>query len=54
MEFVICILYLAFCFVIGGQATKRNRSSLGWFLLSLITTPIIAAVFLLLVGDNDD
>jgi hypothetical protein len=46
------ILNLVLCVVIGMWAGSKGRSSLGWFFISLITTPLIGAVALLIVGDK--
>lgn len=35
-------------FVIANAADQRGRSSFAWFLLSILTSPILAALFLLL------
>src|ERR1700733_10490480 len=35
-------------FVIGSAANQRGRSAVGWFLVSIFTTPLLAGVFLLL------
>ena len=46
----------AYCFfdiLIGFFAKKKGRSWLGWFLFSLFTTPVLAGVVLLLVGNKD-
>ncbi|NPD21431.1 hypothetical protein [Alterinioella nitratireducens] len=36
----------------AGMATKRGRSAFGWVVLSLIFSPILACLLLLLLGDN--
>jgi hypothetical protein len=36
----------------AGMATKRGRSAFGWVVLSLLFSPILACLLLLLLGDN--
>ena len=36
----------------AGMATKRGRSAFGWAVLSLLFSPILACLLLLLLGDN--
>jgi hypothetical protein len=42
------ILWFMLSFVIANAAGQRGRSAFAWFLFSLLTTPILAALFLLL------
>ena len=46
------ILNFIFSLLVGFWAGSRGRSSLGWFLLSLLTTPLIASIVLLIAGDR--
>ena len=44
----ILSLWFLLSFVIAAGADARGRSPFGWFLLSLIASPLLAALFLLL------
>lgn len=47
MEFVV--IGLVVCVMVGVAANARGRSGLGWFALSLLVTPLIAGLLLLLM-----
>ena len=36
----------------AGMATSRGRSAFGWVLVSLLFSPILACLLLLLLGQN--
>jgi len=46
------IIWLALAIVIGVAAARRGRSGLGWLFLSLILSPLIAAMLLALLPDR--
>jgi hypothetical protein len=46
------IIWLALAIVIGVAAARRGRSGLGWLFISLILSPLIAAIFLALLPDR--
>lgn len=48
------ILDLIICGFIGFWAGSKGRSSLAWFLVALLTTPLIGSVALLIAGDKRD
>lgn len=57
----LILLTIGILFIIGGicllivtgiMAKNRNRSVLGWLLVGLITTPIVAIIILLILGKN--
>lgn len=50
MIFVVTGVVAAF--IVGMVASSRGRSGIGWFLLSLIITPIITLVLLLLLSNR--
>lgn len=52
MEFLI--LWFGFSIVVWIMAGNRNRSSIGWFIGSLIISPLLCAVLLLVLGNNTD
>lgn len=45
--------YLLISFGIGILAIIKYRSFIGWFFLSLLITPLVAGVILLVLGDNN-
>src|SRR4051812_18162331 len=47
MELVV--FYLIFCFAVGVIANARGRSGVGWALLSLVISPLIAVVIVALI-----
>jgi len=46
------LIDFALCVLIGFWASSKGRSSLGWFLLSLITTPLLGSIALLIAGEK--
>ena len=46
------ILYFIFCIVVGCAASNRGRSGIGYFFLSLILSPLIAFIIILVLGEN--
>lgn len=44
----ILIAYFILSLVVGSAASQRGRNAFGWFLFSMLTTPLLAGVFLLL------
>lgn len=51
---LVAILWLIFCFVVASGASNRNRSFIWWFLVSFVCSPLLAGVFLLVLGENKD
>lgn len=49
---IYIIVWLAFAGIAGYMASNRNRSGLVWFLLSIILSPIICIIALLVIGKN--
>ena len=45
--------YLLISFGVGILAIIKSRSFIGWFFLSLLITPLAAAVILLVLGDDN-
>lgn len=45
--------YLLISFGVGILAIIKSRSFIGWFALSLLITPLVAGVILLVLGDNN-
>jgi uncharacterized protein YecT (DUF1311 family) len=52
--FFVFIVYFILSLVIGSAAAQRGRSAVGWFLVSILTTPLLAGVFLLLFPSLHD
>lgn len=52
MEFVI--FWVVFSVAVWALASRRGRSGLGWFLLSLLISPLLAIVLLLILRDLKD
>ena len=49
---IIAFIWIVFCFVVASGASNRGRSWFGWFVLSLFLSPLISAVFLLILGQK--
>lgn len=45
------LLWVIFCVGVGAFASKKGRSGLGWFLLSLLISPLISAIILACLKD---
>lgn len=45
--------YVLLCVLVGRLASKRGRSSLGWFLIAFFFSPLIAALLVALLGETD-
>jgi hypothetical protein len=50
--FTAIIIWLVLAIVIGVAAARRGRSGLGWLFLSLILSPLVAAILLALLPDR--
>ena len=50
MEFFI--FWVGFSVIVWVMATNRNRSGFGWFLLSLIISPLLSVLLLLAFGKH--
>jgi hypothetical protein len=48
MTIIAFVLWFMLSFVVANAASQRGRRAIDWFLLSLITSPVLAALFLLL------
>jgi hypothetical protein len=46
------LIWLVFAIVIGVAAARRGRSGLGWLFISLIISPLFAAILLALLADR--
>jgi hypothetical protein len=45
--------WLFFCVIVGVVASKKGRSGIGYFLLSIILSPLVGIIIVLVVGDNN-
>lgn len=41
------LLWVVLCFIVAVAANTRNRGAVGWFLLALAISPLIAVLLLL-------
>lgn len=46
-EFVVLILWLVISIVVGVGAGSRGRSGIGWFFISVLLSPVLALLLLL-------
>lgn len=45
----IVIVYLVFCFIVAAAASSRGRSGIGWFFLSLVISPLLSLILVLVL-----
>jgi hypothetical protein len=51
VDTVVAIFFLVgFSIAVGLLASRYNRSSLGWFLFSIVLTPVLGVLFVLALG----
>ena len=48
----VTVVYAVLAFGVGKLAEKQGRNFVGWFILSLILSPILVALLLLLLGKS--
>ena len=48
--FIVAFLWFVFAFVVAAGARNRGRSGMGWFILSVIISPLFAGIALLFLG----
>ena len=54
MDFLFLVLVLLILSIVTFvMAQKRGRSGFGWFILSLIISPILCIIILACLGDTD-
>lgn len=49
----IVLFWLLFSIVVGVAASSRGRSGFGWFLLSVIISPVLALILVLVMPRRD-
>lgn len=47
---MLFLIWFALCIAVAVGADNRGRSGLGWFVLGLIFSPVIAGIFLMILG----
>jgi hypothetical protein len=52
LPLAVLMAYLAFCILVGLCGSQRRMGFTGTFLLSLIVTPVIALIVLLITGPS--
>jgi len=48
--FIVIAVYIAFGFLINEMSKTRNRNQVAWVVLSLLLSPLLGAIALLIVG----
>jgi len=51
---IVIAVWTFFGIIINNMAKKRNRDQVAWVVLSLIISPLLGAILLLLVGHNEE
>jgi hypothetical protein len=51
---LLCIIYWLYIGITKRMAENRNRDPLGWVLLSIIVSPLLTWIILLIVGYKHD
>ena len=49
---MIILIWLALCLVVAILAAKRDRNPIGWALLALVLSPVVAGIILLVLGEG--
>jgi hypothetical protein len=52
LPLAVLAAYLAFCILVGLCGSQRRMGFTGTFLLSLVVTPVIALIVLLITGPS--
>lgn len=51
---LICVvIYFYLCFEVGETANRLKRSSLFWFFISFLITPLLAAIMVHCLGEDN-
>ena len=48
---LLLILWLVFAVLIGAAARTRGRNGVGWFLLAILLSPLVAGLILAILPD---
>jgi len=49
---ILVMLWVILSFVMASGAKKRNRSYIGYLVLSICFSPVISGLILLILGEN--
>ena len=49
---IAAILWVVFAFIVAAGAGNRGRSGLGWFIMSIIISPLLAGLALVFLGSH--
>lgn len=49
----VAIFWFVFALIVGVYAARRGRSGTGWFLLSVLISPLLAGLLCLAVGPKN-
>lgn len=52
MVFLLFCVWVGLAFVVASGAKKRNRSYGGYLFLSLLLSPVIGGIVLMMLGDK--
>ncbi|MDY0288169.1 MAG: hypothetical protein RBR15_05015 [Sphaerochaeta sp.] len=52
MEIIGGIVWIGLSFVVANAARNRNRSYIGYLLLSFLTSPLVAGFIVILLGQK--
>ena len=50
----VIVIFIVLLCLVPGMAKKRGRSGFGWFVLSLLFSPLLSIILLALLGDTDE
>lgn len=45
-------IWIIVSIIIGILASNKNRSGFGWFILSLLISPLLSAIILMVAGEK--
>jgi hypothetical protein len=52
MEIFGFVLWIVFAYLVGALAANRRRNGFGWFFLSLVISPLLGLLFLLVLPER--
>jgi hypothetical protein len=50
MDVTLIFIWVGLCVAVGILAARYGRSGVGWFLLSLVLSPLLGVAFVLALG----
>ena len=51
---MVIILFLLFALIPGIIASKKGRSFIGWYIFSILLSPLIGLIVILCLGESDE